>query len=158
MNKIKVLFVCLGNICRSPTAEGIFRHLVKENGLDGKYEIDSAGTSHWHIGEQPDPRAINEAQCHGINISEQRSRQVVMEDFEQYDYIVGMDQENCRELRKICPKHLQHKIHLLTNYAPGLEVQGVPDPYYGGPNGFSKVFGIIEASAIGLLKAVESNS
>lgn len=156
MKKIKILFVCLGNICRSPTAEGIFRHLVKSKGMEGSFEIDSAGTSHWHVGEQPDPRAIQEAQRHGIDISEQRSRQVAREDFDQFDYIVGMDPENCRELRKLSPEHLQHKIHLLTDYAPELDVEGVPDPYYGGPKGFPKVFGIIEASAKGILKVIWS--
>lgn len=155
MKKTKVLFVCLGNICRSPTAEGVFRKLVEDRGLSGDFEIDSAGTSAWHRGEAPDPRSQEEALRHGIDLSRQRSRPVVPQDFHQFDYIVAMDGENLRELRKRCPASLQGRLHRLPAFAPELGVSDVPDPYYGGARGFENVFEIVRAGAAGLLAAIE---
>ncbi len=155
MSEVKVLFVCLGNICRSPTAEGVFRKLVAARGLEDAYTVDSAGTSAWHQGEPPDPRSREEALRHGVDISAQRSRPVVVEDFERFDYLVAMDGANLRELRKRCPEPYRARIHRLTVFAPGLGVTDVPDPYYGGDRGFETVYTIIEAGALGLLEETE---
>lgn len=155
MSEVKILFVCLGNICRSPTAEGVFRKLVADRGLAEYYAIDSAGTSGWHQGEPPDPRSREEALRHGVDLSAQRSRAVVAEDFKHFDYLVAMDGANLRELRKRCPEKLRGRLHKLTSYAPSLGVSDVPDPYYGGDRGFEDVFRIIEAGAAGLLDAAE---
>ncbi len=155
MSKVKVLFVCLGNICRSPTAEGVFRKLLEDRGLSKDYLVDSAGTSGWHQGEPPDPRSREEALRHGVDISAQRSRPVVSEDFERFDYLVAMDGANLRELRKRCPDKYRDRLHRLTAFAPALGVKDVPDPYYGGDRGFEEVYRIIEAGAEGLLEASE---
>lgn len=155
MKHVKVLFVCLGNICRSPTAEGIFRALVEEKGLSDRLEIDSAGTSGWHQGEPPDPRSQEEALRHGVDLGGQRSRAVVARDFEYYDYLCAMDSANLKELRRACPKGLEKKLYRLTSFAPELRVNDVPDPYYGGDRGFENVFKIVEASAQGLLAHIE---
>jgi protein-tyrosine phosphatase len=150
-----VLFVCLGNICRSPTAEGVFRKLVEDRGLAAAFQIDSAGTSGWHRGEPPDPRSQQEALRHGIDLSRQRSRPVLPQDFQQFDYIVAMDSANLHELRKRCPANLQTRLHRLTAFAPDLGINDVPDPYYGGEKGFEAVFNIVRAGAEGLLEAIE---
>lgn len=155
MEKVRVLFVCLGNICRSPTAEGVFRKLVADRGLADAFEIDSAGTSAWHRGEPPDPRSREEARRHGINLDAQRSRPVQADDFQRFDYILAMDGMNLRELRKRCPDPLQSRLHRLTAFAPALGVADVPDPYYGGDRGFETVFNIIAASAEGLLETIQ---
>ena len=154
MAKVRVLFVCLGNICRSPTAEGVFKKLVADAGLADAFEIDSAGTSGWHAGEPPDPRSQAEALRHGIDLSGQRSRAVAASDFTRFDYIVAMDGENLRELRKRCPVPLQGRLHQLMSFAPSLGVADVPDPYYGGHSGFADVFNIVSAGANGLLAAI----
>lgn len=154
MEKVRVLFVCLGNICRSPTAEGVFRKLVEDRGLGAHFEIDSAGTSGWHEGEPPDPRSREEAARHGIDLGGQRSRAVRAEDFRQFDYILAMDAMNLRELRKRCPADLRGRLHRMTSFAPSQGVADVPDPYYG-DDGFEHVFNIIAASAEGLLDAIE---
>ena len=151
----KVLFVCLGNICRSPTAEGVFRKLVEERGLTEVYEVDSAGTSGWHEGEPPDPRSRQEALRHGVDLCHQRSRAVVADDFQNFDYLVAMDAANLRELRKRCPEPLRNRLHRLTAFAPASGTTDVPDPYYGGDRGFEEVYRIIEAGAAGLLEAIE---
>lgn len=154
MSKVRVLFVCLGNICRSPTAEGVFRNLVERAGLAEAIEIDSAGTSGWHQGELPDPRSRKEALRHGIDLSNQRSRAVVEADFEKFHYIVAMDYANLKELKKRCPQNLQGRLCLLTSFAPELAIAEVPDPYSGGPQGFEFVFRLVEASAKGLLETI----
>lgn len=155
MSNVRVLFVCLGNICRSPTAEGVFRSLAEARGVADCYTIDSAGTSGWHQGEPPDPRSRQEALRHGVDISHQRSRAVVADDFQKFDYVVAMDGANLRELRKRCPEALRSRLHRLTAFAPALGVTDVPDPYYGGEHGFEEVYRIIEAGAAGLLDAIE---
>ncbi len=157
MEKTKVLFVCLGNICRSPTAEGVFRHLAQEAGLEEQFVIDSAGTSHWHIGEAPDMRTMEEAALRGIDISKQRSRQVQAKDFTAFDHILGMDPSNVEDMLQICPKNQRHKVQLFTKFAPELGVKGVPDPYYGGPKGFSRVFDIVEAASRGFLESLKQD-
>ncbi len=154
---VKILFVCLGNICRSPTAEGVCRHVAQQRGMDKRLLIDSAGTSAWHVGEKPDRRASAEAARRGIDLSTQRSRQVEARDFERFDYILAMDTENLRELRQRCPVQYRDKLHRCLDYAPATAEKDVPDPYYGGPGGFAHVFDIIEASVHGLLDEIEQN-
>lgn len=153
---VKVLFVCLGNICRSPTGEGVLRHLLKSRGLERHIQVDSAGTSGWHVGEAPDGRACQEAQRRGIDLSGQRSRAVDQNDFDTFDYILAMDTENYRNLRALCPEENQNRIYRCMDFAPKLGIQDVPDPYYGGDDGFKKVFDMVEAACLGLLAEIES--
>lgn len=151
---VKVLFVCLGNICRSPTAEGVFRKLLQERGLTNEITVDSAGTSAWHTGEAPDPRAQQEARARGIDLSRMRARGVQPADFKQFDYIVAMDRSNLMDLRQECPTRLQDRVYRCTSFAPQLGVEDVPDPYFGGESGFARVYDIIEQSARGLLEHI----
>jgi protein-tyrosine phosphatase len=151
MKKIKVLFVCMGNICRSPTAEGVFTQLIKTQQLPAHFEINSAGTHAYHIGEQPDYRAQQAAQTRGINLSHQRARKVIYADFEDYDYLLVMDDDNYQTLSNYCPAQYQHKIHYFLDYAPELNCREVPDPYFGGDNGFEKVLDMIETASTGFL-------
>ncbi|MHA7775922.1 low molecular weight protein-tyrosine-phosphatase [Roseibium sp. M-1] len=146
-----ILFVCLGNICRSPLAEGVFRALVEESGLTGRFEIDSAGTGAWHQGNPPDPRSIDVAARHGIDISFQRARQVVAEDFHRFDTIVAMDRDNLSALRSKAGT-APAAIRLLLNDPP----RDVPDPYYGGPDGFEEVYRMIRSGGEALLSSQAS--
>lgn len=152
--KVKVLFVCMGNICRSPTAHGVFRHLVRESGLEGLVEIDSAGTHGYHVGAPPDDRAQETAMARGVDIGDLRARRAEPDDFIYYDYILAMDQENYHSLSRICPRGMQRKLVLLMDYAPELRRREVPDPYYGGQQGFDQVFDMVEAAARGLLEDI----
>ncbi len=154
MTKIRVLFCCMGNICRSPTAQGVFTKLVIEEGLSHLIEIDSAGTHAYHVGEPPDPRARETAQRRGIDLSRQRARRALAEDFEQFDYVLAMDEDNHRALSALCPPGLEERLKLFMNYAPHLEILEVPDPYYGGTNGFEAVFDMVDEAARGLLQAI----
>ena len=154
---VRILFVCLGNICRSPTAEGVFRHLVRERGLEDQVEIDSAGTGDWHVGKPPDLRSQEEARWRGVDLSTQRARTVDCDDYDNFDYVIAMDEENLSDLRAGCPKALGHKLYRFTDFAPELGVRAVPDPYYGGGDGFARVFDIVERSAQGLLAALEAD-
>lgn len=154
---IKVLFVCLGNICRSPTAEGVFRHKLNQAGIkDGYLEnifIDSAGTGAYHIGKKPDQRAIKTAQTYGVNLDNLRARQITRQDFTDFDYILAMDQDNLHNMKEICPPKYQDKIQLFMTHAedcPG--ITEVPDPYTGGMDGFDRVYDIIDRGSKGLLK------
>jgi protein-tyrosine phosphatase len=151
MKKIKVLFVCMGNICRSPTAEGVFSALIKTEGLSDQFEIDSAGTHAYHIGEQPDHRSQLAAKAQGVDLSAQRAQKVIYSDFEDYDYLLAMDADNYKTLMNSCPLLYQDKLHLFLDYAPELNVQEVPDPYYGGEYGFENVFSLIETASKGFL-------
>ncbi len=152
--KVKVLFVCMGNICRSPTAHGVFRHLVMEAGLEPLIEIDSAGTHGYHVGEPPDDRARETALSRGVDIGDLRARRAEPEDFLYYDYILAMDQDNYHSLSRICPRGMERKLLLLMDYAPDLRRREVPDPYYGGQQGFDQVFDMVEAAARGLLEDI----
>lgn len=154
MKSVGVLFVCMGNICRSPTAEGVFRDMLEQAGIADLVHVDSAGTLAYHEGEPPDNRAQETAKRHGIDISAQRARPVTPEDFEQFDYIVPMDLDNMAELERSCPPELSTRLRLLCDYAPKLNVRGVPDPYYGGGQGFERVFQIINTSSAGLLDVI----
>ncbi len=148
---VKVLFVCMGNICRSPTAHGVFRKLVVEADLGSVIEIDSAGTHGYHIGEPPDARARQTALERGIDIGDLRARRAEPEDFLHYDYVLAMDRDNFERLSRICPPGMERKLMLLMDFAPDLRVRDVPDPYYGGQQGFDQVFDMVEAAARGLL-------
>jgi protein-tyrosine phosphatase len=142
---VRILFVCMGNICRSPTAEGVMRHLLAERGLDGEIEVQSAGTGGWHAGNPPDARATATARARGITLAGE-ARQVTRRDFEEFDWLVAMDRENLRDLRAIAPPGTEHKVRLLLD-----EERDVPDPYYGGPRGFEEVLDLVEAGCARLL-------
>jgi protein-tyrosine phosphatase len=147
---MKVLFVCLGNICRSPTAEAVFRRVLTSDAVDLRIEVDSAGTHAYHIGEPPDPRAQAAARRRGIDMSALRARQVHASDFEEFDLILAMDRENLAELKRRCPPRFQERVRLLLEYA-SLSESDVPDPYYGGEAGFEQVLDLIEQASRGLL-------
>ena len=151
---VKVLFVCLGNICRSPTSEGIFRAMVTNAGLADLISIDSAGTGAWHEGEPPDPRGQAAAIRRGYDLSDQRARKVAIRDFEQFDYIIGMDSQNCADLTALAPEAACDKIKLFLDFAPHLGHRDVPDPYYGGPQGFDNVLDLVEEASKGLLNDI----
>jgi len=154
--KVKVLFVCMGNICRSPTAQGVFRKLVEEAGLAEVVEIDSAGTHAYHLGEPPDPRARETALHRGIDLADLRARRAVAEDFELHDYVLAMDQDNYHALSALCPpgRGLERRLALLMDYAPQARMREVPDPYYGATGGFESVFDMVEEAAAGLLEEI----
>jgi len=149
--KVKVLFVCMGNICRSPTAHGVFRRLVVEQGLSHLVEIDSAGTHAYHIGEPPDRRARQTALERGIDIGDLRARLAEPADFDRFDYVLAMDQDNYRNLSRLCPEGMESKLRLFMDFAPEFGFREVPDPYYGGQRGFDQVFDLVEEAARGLL-------
>ncbi|UHD17700.1 low molecular weight protein-tyrosine-phosphatase [Thiocapsa bogorovii] len=150
--KVRVLFVCMGNICRSPTAHGVFRKLVVERGLSHCVEIDSAGTHAYHVGEPPDRRARATALERGIDIGDLRARLAERSDFESFDYVLAMDRDNYRILSGFCPAGMESKLRLFMEFAPDLGVRDVPDPYYGGAGGFDQVFDLVEAASQGLLE------
>jgi protein-tyrosine phosphatase len=142
---VRVLFVCMGNICRSPTAEGVMRHLLAERGLEDEIEVQSAGTGGWHAGSPPDARSTRAAAARGITL-EGAARQVTRADFEDFDLLVAMDRDNLADLRAIAPPGTEHKIRLLLG-----EGRDVPDPYYGGPHGFENVLDLVETACEQLL-------
>ena len=146
---MRVLMVCLGNICRSPTAEGVLRHLAREQGLEGRVEVESAGTGSWHVGEPPDARAVAAARGRGYAL-EGSGRQVRPEDFEAFDLVLAMDASNLRDLRRIAPAGTEHKVRALRDWDPD-GPGDVPDPYYGAAGGFDEVLDIVERSCRGLL-------
>ena len=148
---VKVLFVCMGNICRSPSAEGMFRHLVERQGLQQFIVTDSAGTHAYHVGEPPDVRAQQAALQRGVDMSDLTARRVYIDDFERYDYILAMDQDNLRNLLHICPPEYQAKVRLFLDYASDCDEAEVPDPYYGNKSGFDRVLNLVEQGARGLL-------
>ncbi len=152
---IKVLFVCMGNICRSPTAEGVFRSVVEQASLSHLIEIDSAGTHAYHIGNPPDARSISTAARRGIDLSTQRARKVMKSDFETFDFVLAMDLDNHANLSNICPPECTDKLQLFLEYARELPETEVPDPYYGGGKGFDRVLDLIEAASQGLLTEIK---
>ncbi len=149
--KIQVLFCCMGNICRSPTAHGVFEDLVKANGLSDVIVVDSAGTHAYHVGEPPDRRSQQTAFSHGVDLSCQRARRVERSDFYRFDYVLAMDRDNHRNLEVICPDGMQGKLHLFMDFARELDEDEVPDPYYGGKDGFEQVFNMVQVASAGLL-------
>ncbi len=154
---MRLLFVCMGNICRSPTAEGVMRSLLREQGLEDEVEIDSAGTGGWHAGDPPDARATEAARRRGIAL-EGAARQVRASDFEHYDLLLAADRENLRDLRAVAPDEAARaKVRLLREYDPDSRGDlDVPDPYYGGPDGFEDVLDLVEAACRGLLAEVRA--
>ncbi|MHA1107521.1 MAG: low molecular weight protein-tyrosine-phosphatase [Alphaproteobacteria bacterium] len=150
---IRVLFVCTGNICRSPTAEGVFRALVEKAGLDAEVAADSAGTIAYHVGESPDPRSQETALERGIDLSGQRARQFQNADFELFDYVIALDSSHQARLSDLCPAGEEGRIRLLMEFAPDFGIHDVPDPYYVG-DGFDRVYAMIEAAAAGLLDEI----
>ena len=152
----KILFVCLGNICRSPMAEGIMAAELARRGITG-VEIDSAGTGSWHTGEPPDKRATAEVAKRGIDISHLRARQVTSADFDHFDIIIAMDRDNFANLCAVAGPAREHKVKMFLDFAPGGN-RDVPDPYYGGPQGFSLVLNLLEMAAAGLCDQLEAKS
>ncbi len=151
---VNVLFVCLGNICRSPTAHGIFQQRVETAGLSTLINVDSAGTGDWHIGKGPDARAAAAAARRGYDLSALRARQVSAEDFAQFDYVLAMDRDNLRNLSLIKPEDYSGRLDLFLHFGPYAEVDEVPDPYFGGEEGFEYVLDLVEAASDGLLKDI----
>ena len=152
-SKTSVLFVCMGNICRSPTAEGVFRHRVVEAGLADRIFIDSAGTHAYHVGNPPDRRASAAAERRGISLGDIRARRVSDEDFERFDYIIAMDLDNVEDLKdQAAPEH-HSKVKLFLEFSSGRERE-VPDPYYGGASGFERVLDLVEEASRGLLETL----
>ncbi len=147
---IRVLFVCLGNICRSPTADGIFRHMIDQRGLKDKFACDSAGTEAYHAGEPADRRSVREAARHGVDLSFCVSRKVADADFHEFDYIIAMDEMNYSDLMERCPPAATHKISMMLDHGPSTGIRAVPDPYYN-PDGFDLVFRLVHDACEGLL-------
>jgi protein-tyrosine phosphatase len=143
-----ILFVCLGNICRSPLAEGVFRSLIQARGMGDQVLVDSAGTGGWHQGSAPDPRSIAIAARYGTDIAGQKARKIRPDDFERFDLILGMDRSNTDDLKALAPAHAKDRVHLFLEFAYG-KAGDVPDPYYGGPDGFADVYRMVrDASGV----------
>jgi len=147
----RILFVCMGNICRSPTAEGVTRTLAERGGVAAGFEFDSAGTHGYHIGKAPDTRASKAAALRGYDLSSLKARQVDSADFVRFDRILAMDRDNLELLRQACPPEYHGKLGLFLEFASRHQEDEVPDPYYGGPEGFERVLDLIEDAAQGLL-------
>jgi protein-tyrosine phosphatase len=150
--RMRILFVCMGNICRSPTAEGVFRHLLSQKQLEQRFEVDSAGTHDYHVGEPPDSRSISAARRRGIDLSGLRAREVEPRDVERFDLILAMDEQNLSELRRRFDVTHHSRLSLMMSYAPDAGTSAVPDPYYGGERGFEEVLDLLEQAATGLLQ------
>jgi len=153
---ISILFVCMGNICRSPTAEGVFRHFVQEAGLVDRIRIDSAGTHAYHTNEPADRRASAAAERRGYSLANMRARRVSEEDFDEFDFIIAMDQLNHVTLVDQADAEYHDKIHLFLEFASGPE-DDVPDPYYGGAKGFERVLDLVEDASRGLLEVLKES-
>jgi len=157
-HKTSVLFVCMGNICRSPTADAVFRHVVSKAGLGHEIFVDSAGTHAYHVGDPPDRRTQCSALRRGYQMHDLRARKVVVNDFSDFDYILAMDNENLALLQQRCPNQYSSKLELLMNYSKGIySNQEVADPYFGGEQGFELVLDMIEEASQGLLEHICNN-
>lgn len=154
-NHYKICFVCLGNICRSPTAEGIFQHLINDREVEDYFEVDSAGTSAYHVGESANDKSQNTAQKHGITLHS-KARQLKPSDLDYFDLILAMDNENLLNVRNMSNGNHEHKIGRMRDFDPIPDDSEVPDPYYGGPEGFENVFQIVKRSCENLLDELES--
>ncbi len=152
--RVSVLLVCLGNICRSPTAHGVLRNQLQSAGMQEMVVVDSAGTADYHLGKSPDPRAQEAALHRGIDISDLRARQVEPTDYELFDWILAMDEANAEVLRADCPPRHTGKIGMFLDFAPGRPEREVPDPYFGGKQGFEHVLDLIEEASDGLIETV----
>ncbi len=154
--KIHVLFVCMGNICRSPTAEGVFRALVAKHNFSDSILTDSAGTHAYHVGEPPDSRAQSTATARGIDLSDLQARRIVKEDFDKFDYVLAMDMDNFKILKSLCPSQHINKLKLFLDFSADYDDTEVPDPYYGGERGFEYVFDLVESASNGLLNDIKA--
>lgn len=148
--------VCMGNICRSPLAHGVFEHLVEAAGLAEQIGVDSAGTHAYHVGEAPDPRSQEVASRRGVDLSAQRARRVSREDFEIFDYVLAMDRDNFAILQDLCPPGHEGKLRLFLEFATDRSEREVPDPYYGGQAGFERVLDLVDAGSKGLLEEIRT--
>lgn len=153
---VKVLFVCMGNICRSPTAHGVFRSIVENEGLHEHIVTDSAGTHAYHVGSEPDGRSQSTALRRGIDISDLRARKVCVEDFINFDYVIPMDRDNLAILEQIKPSDARAEVNLFLSYGAQAGHEEVPDPYYGGAGGFELVFDLVEEASRGLLEMIRT--
>lgn len=158
LRRIGVLFVCMGNICRSPTAEGIFREQAQRAGLLDQLRIESAGVGDWHVGQRPDERAIAHARRRGYDLTALRARQVVVDDFARFDYILAMDRRNLRDLRALQPAGYAGRLGLLLDFVPELGLREVPDPYFGGADGFETVLELTERACAALLDHIRRHA
>ncbi len=156
-DKVRILFCCMGNICRSPTAEAVFRHYVEKAGLVERIHIDSAGTHDYHIGEVPDARTQRAAKQRGYDMSQLRGRQVGVEDFTRFDYVLAMDEANLSILQRLRPGDAQSHLGLFLEFAERYQEREVPDPYYGGAQGFERVLDMVEDAANGLLRHIRAH-
>ena len=152
----KILFICMGNICRSPSAEAVFGQLINERGLGHCYDLDSAGTHSYHVGAKPDQRSRQAARQRGIQMDHLRARQVVASDFQRFDHLIVMDEANRRELHRMFPGEDHSKVNSMMFYAPDAAHSEVPDPYYGGADGFDLVLDLLETASKGLLAHLET--
>jgi protein-tyrosine phosphatase len=151
---IRVLFVCMGNICRSPLAQGVFEEIVRREGLEGEISVDSAGTHSYHIGAPPDERAQRSARRRGLDLGSQRARRIGAEDCENFDYVLTMDEENYRAVAALC-RQSDTKVRPFLDYAPDRAQTEVPDPFYGGPESFEHVLDLVEEASEGLLEEIK---
>lgn len=156
MPKKSVLFVCTGNICRSPTAEAVFRKRVEDCGLEDEILIASAGLQGYHIGSEPDARSQDAAKRRGYDLSRLRARKFEKADYERFDLILAMDDDHYRTLIRLAPPHAEHKVRMMMSYAQRSRQREVPDPYYGGPAGFELVLDLLEGAATGLLQELRT--
>jgi len=156
-HQVKVLFVCLGNICRSPTAHGIFQGMVQQAGLANQILVDSAGTSDWHTGGSPDSRSAAHANKRGYDLSDLRARQITRSDFHKFDYILGMDETNMANMQPLCPSEYRGCFELFLNFSDRSDYREVPDPYYSGKDGFELVLDLIEDASRNLLRHIQQD-
>lgn len=156
MQSIAVCFVCMGNICRSPTAEGVMQARVRDAGLADRIRVDSAGTGDWHVGEAPDPRTISAAAQRGYDLSRLRARQFQAEDFARFDLVLALDRQNLNALRQICPPRYIDRLHLMMGFATRHQTDEVPDPYTGGSAGFERTLDYCEDACDGVLAALRA--
>jgi protein-tyrosine phosphatase len=155
MEKIKVLFVCMGNICRSPTAEGVFTKLITEKNVTSQFAVDSAGTHAYHVGNPPDYRAQQAALKRGVELKHLRARKFHISDFEYFDYVLAMDDDNYAILINDCPNEYKDKVKYFLDYAPHFGVREVPDPYYGEKKGFERVLDMVADASEGFLETLQ---
>lgn len=151
---ISILFVCMGNICRSPSAEGVVRELARREAPGMRLELDSAGTHSYHIGHPPDARSVDAARKRGIDLSALRARKLVEEDFTRFDLVLAMDRDNLAAMETLCRPELRDRLRLFMSYASDIGIDEVPDPYYGGPNGFEQVLDLVESAGRGLIETL----
>jgi protein-tyrosine phosphatase len=155
---VKILFVCLGNICRSPTAEAVFRAMHLATAPELPIEVDSAGTGDYHIGEPPDARAQKAARRRGYDMANLRARLIETADFERFDLILAMDRANVADLRRLAPPDFRDRVRLLLEFAAEVDETEVPDPYYGGATGFEQVLDLVEAASLGVIEHIRSRA